>query len=365
MTAPASRTGRPIVIADYDPTWPQTFATERAMILRACGRAAFVRIEHVGSTAVPGLAAKPIIDIMPGVRDLAGFAPQIAALTAIGYQYVPQYEQDGPWGAGMPERRYFRKDVDGVRAFHLHVVEHGSEFWRSQLLFRNYLRFNEADVRAYADLKRRLAEEYNRSRIGTDINAGYTDLKSDLISEILVKARERAGRSTPVRLASYDARWPERFAAERERIRPVVAPYAAAIEHVGSTSVPGLDAKPVIDIAVGVRSVEESRAATAPLLGLGYAKGQDNFPDWRYFDRPAEAAFESVHVHVVPFGGRRWSHYLLFRDYLRAHTEAAARYAALKRTLAEEFGTDRLGYVEAKTDFVEEILTRAKSVLVR
>ena len=87
---------RPIVIADYDPAWRERFEYERAMLFRACGRDAFVRIEHVGSTSVPGLAAKPIVDIMPGVRSLDLFAPCIAKLEAIGYQYVPQFEVDGP-----------------------------------------------------------------------------------------------------------------------------------------------------------------------------------------------------------------------------------------------------------------------------
>ena len=363
MTTPTSRAGKPIVIAPYDPLWAATFADERAMILRACGPDAFVRIEHVGSTAVPGLAAKPIVDIMPGVRSLAAFTPCIAALERIGYQYVPEFERDGPSGPGMPFRRYFRKDVDGVRAFHLHVVEHGSDFWRDHLLFRNYLRFNADDLQAYADLKRRLADEYNRTMIGTDINLGYTEHKSELINAIMAKARERAARSTPISHASYDPAWPQRFERERAKVAGAMGGHAIAIEHVGSTSVAGLHAKPTIDVAIGVRSMEESRAATPALLAAGYAKGRDNFPDWRYFDIEARPSGEmNVHLHLVPFGGRRWNRYLLFRDYLRAHPDVAADYAALKLALAEEFGRDRLGYVEAKTDFIEEVLQRARTV---
>jgi hypothetical protein len=107
-----SRTGKPIVIAEYDPAWVPRFEAERAMILRACGPDAFVRIEHVGSTSVPGLAAKPIIDIMPGVRSLEGFAAHIEKIVALGYEYVPEYERDTAAGPGMPFRRYFRKDVE-------------------------------------------------------------------------------------------------------------------------------------------------------------------------------------------------------------------------------------------------------------
>ena len=363
MTAPTSRSGKPIIIADYDPLWPHIFADERAMIFRACGRDAFVRIEHVGSTSVPGLAAKPIIDIMPGVRSLAAFAPCIAQLEAIGYQYVPAFERDGPSGPGMPFRRYFRKDVDGVRAFHLHVVQTDSEFWRDHLLFRNYLRFHQDDADEYAALKRRLADEYNRTMMGTDVNVGYTDFKTDLIEAIKAKARARLEQSTPIVLVPYDPDWPARFEHERAKVTRAMGDQAIAIEHVGSTSVPGLAAKPTIDVAIGVRSMEESRAATQPLIDLGYAKGRDNSPDWRYFDiEDRGPGVPNVHLHVVPFGGRRWNQYLLFRDYLRSHADAATAYAELKRALAEEFGRDRLGYVEAKTDFVNEVLTRARAV---
>ena len=81
-----SRTGKPIVIAEYDPIWPQRFERERMEIVRACRAAAFVRIEHMGSTAVPGLAAKPIIDIMPGVRSLDDAPALVQRLARIGYE---------------------------------------------------------------------------------------------------------------------------------------------------------------------------------------------------------------------------------------------------------------------------------------
>ena len=346
---------RPIVIVDYDPTWKEVFECERGMLLRACGRDAFVRIEHVGSTAIPGLAAKPIIDIMPGVRSLDAFGPLISRIESLGYQYVPEFERDSAAGPGMPFRRYFRKDVDGERAFHLHCVEHGSAFWRDQLLFRNYLRFNIKDIAAYAALKRRLADEYNRSMLeqGIDTNIGYTEHKTEFVESIKAKARANIARATPIEVVDYDPRWPEQFEALRSAIESVVDEEVRGIEHVGSTSVPGLAAKPTIDIAIGVRSMAKSRALTPRILGLGFTKGRDNSPDWRYFDREGHAPHDNAHLHVVPFGGIRWNRYLLFRDYLREHPEWAERYATLKRALAAEFVNDRLGYVEAKTDFVE------------
>jgi GrpB-like predicted nucleotidyltransferase (UPF0157 family) len=123
-----------------------------------------------------------------------------------------------------------------------------------------------------------------------------------------------------------------------------------------------LAAKPTIDIAIGVRTMDESRAGIEPLFALDYAKGVEHFPDWRYFDREGHAPMANVHLHMVPFGGDRWNRYLLFRDYLRSHADMAAAYAELKRELAAEFGKDRLGYVEAKTEFVNAILARARDV---
>lgn len=361
-----SLTGRPIVIADYDPEWVRRFADERAMIVRACGRDAFVRIEHVGSTAVPGLAAKPIIDIMPGVRSLDAFAPNIERLAALGYEYVQRYEQPIPElnDPGMPFRRYFRKDIDGERAFHLHTVEVTSEFWRGHLMFRNYLRVHPADARAYADLKRSLADTYNRTMLADNVNVnlGYTDHKSEFIGGLMAKARERIERSTLIVIVPYNELWPEKFAREREAILRAVGDIAVDVQHVGSTSVPGLAAKPTIDIAVGVRTMGEARAAIEPLFALGYAKGVEHFPDWRYFDREDHERFENIHLHMVPFGGDRWNRYLLFRNHLREHPEDAAAYEKLKRSLAAEFGNDRIGYVESKTEFVNAILSRARAV---
>ncbi len=357
-----SRTGKPIVIADHDPTWVRRFQEERAMIYRACGREAFVRIEHVGSTAVPGLAAKPIIDIRPGVRSLDAFMRHIPGLESLGYAYGPEAERPDPGlnDPGMPLRRYFRKDIDGERACHMHTVEVGSEFWRDHLLFRNYLRTVPHEAQAYADLKRTLADHYNATMLAdaVNINVGYTEHKSEFIERIKAAARVRSARSTPIVIATYNELWPVRYAQLREAILAAIGEIAVDIQHVGSSSVPGLAAKPTIDIAIGVRTMGEGRAAIAPLHAIGYAKGGDHFADWRYFDREDHARMENVHLHMVPFGGDRWNRYLLFRDHLREHRDAARAYEKLKRELAAEFGRDRLGYVESKTEFIEAVLSR-------
>lgn len=350
--------GRPIVIARYDPAWPRRFEDERAMILRACGAGAFTRIEHVGSTAVPGLGAKPVIDIMPGVRSLDAFMPCVGSLRTIGYEYVPENEQYiAGVGTGIPSRRYFRKDVDGARAFHLHVVEHGSDFWVRHLRFRNELRWRPDDRAEYDALKRRLADEYNAAMLGAgvDSNAGYTDHKTAFIERVLAKAQARIDRAAPVEIVPHDRAWAALFERERALIAAAAGDAAVAIEHVGSTSVPGLDAKPVVDIALGARTLDAARARIDALCAAGYVRAtyQESDRDWLYIAKHhPERARSMVHLHLIPFGGDRWNRYLLFRDYLRAHPGEATAYADLKRALAAEFGADRIGYGEAKTDFI-------------
>lgn len=156
----------PVVIREYDSEWPRLFEEEKAAILDAIGHVV-AAIEHVGSTAVPGLAAKPIIDIMVGVRRLADAQQCIVPLQRIGYEYVPEFE------VSLPERRYFRKG--SPRTHHLHTVEVGSDFWERHLLFRDHLRAHPEAAKAYGELKRDLAVRYGADR------EAYTEAKTPFI----------------------------------------------------------------------------------------------------------------------------------------------------------------------------------------
>ena len=351
-----SRTGKPIIIADYDESWPVRFEAERALIFRTCGRDRFASIEHVGSTAVPGLGAKPIIDIMPGLRSLDDAAPLIAPLATIGYEYDPEFEDE------LPERRYFRKDVDGERAFHMHMVATTSEFWERHLLFRNYLRMFPDVAAEYERLKHEIAARYNANlRPDSNANAGYTDYKTEFITRIEAQARTRIAASTPIVIVDYDPDWPRRFERERAAILRVAGDVAVDVQHVGSTSVPGLAAKPCVDMALGVRGIEEGRRATDALAGIGYAMraDEDQVADWKVFYKrePASSGVgaDTYHLHMVPHGGARWRAYLAFRDHLRAHPDAAREYERLKRENARTYGGDRLGYNEAKSEFIRGV----------
>jgi len=170
----------PVFVVPYDPEWPRQFERERALLGRVF-RGNRVSVEHVGSTAVPHLGAKPIIDIMVGVSALSEVESRIPDLEAQGYEYVPEYE------AQIPERRYFRKPRAVPRTHHLHCVIRDGAFWRRHLLFRDYLRAHPEAASAYFELKQRLASRHRTDRIA------YTEAKSSFIDSLLEKATAQQG----------------------------------------------------------------------------------------------------------------------------------------------------------------------------
>lgn len=154
------------------------------------------------------------------------------------------------------------------------------------------------------------------------------------------------------RLEAYDPAWPHLYAQEIVLITAALAPVVSA-EHVGSTSVPGLASKPTIDIAVGVANLALPRRAWTEMERLGYHYGGDQGRPQHVF-REGEAVPWQFLVHVVEHGGVMWRDYLRFRDYLRANPAEAARYANLKSSLLDEFGTWYSG--RDKEPFIRPIL---------
>lgn len=170
-----------------------------------------------------------------------------------------------------------------------------------------------------------------------------------------------------VELLPHDPSWPAMYEAEAERLHAAIPDgLVLRIEHFGSTAVPGLLAKPVIDILVVVSSVEEARAeAVAPLEGLGYAFWAENPERDRLFfvkGLPPRAPRRTHHVHMMEPSAAMWDR-LRFRDILREDPAAAARYAALKRELAVRHRQDREAYTEAKAAHVAEVLAAPRRPL--
>ena len=163
-------------------------------------------------------------------------------------------------------------------------------------------------------------------------------------------------------VAEYDRHWPKQYAEEAEKLRQAFGTLLVALEHIGSTSVPGLAAKPVVDIQAVVRSVADAQTGAPALAALGWQQGIFALdPERRlYFKKYNAQGVRTCQLHVYTADHPAASAHLLFRDYLRAHLEEAQRYAGLKRKLAERFRTDRLAYNDAKTAYVEAVVAKAR-----
>ena len=162
----------------------------------------------------------------------------------------------------------------------------------------------------------------------------------------------------PVEVADYDPTWPARFQAERALLEPLLGPWLAGfIEHVGSTAVPGLQAKPVLDLMAPVVSLEASRPAIAALAGAGYCHYPYKAETMHWFCKPSPS-HRTHHLHLLPFPGPEWLERLAFRDALRGDPGLAGQYAELKRDLATRFRMDREAYTAAKAPFIRKVLER-------
>ena len=162
-----------------------------------------------------------------------------------------------------------------------------------------------------------------------------------------------------VRIEDYSSEWARSFAEEQERLLAAIGHVSRIIEHVGSTAVPGLCAKPVIDIAVGVAELSIGAACVEPLAGIGYEYKGDAGINGRHFFAKGPPEDRTCYVHVEPLNGPLWRNHILFRDYLRTHPDAARAYGQLKRSLAARYSRDRDTYASGKNAFVENILASA------
>jgi GrpB-like predicted nucleotidyltransferase (UPF0157 family) len=165
-----------ILIVDPNPAWPALFEAERARLQSVLGDQ-LILIEHIGSTSIAGLVAKPIIDLIAAVPDLNEAHTLIELLRRAGYEYVSEFE------AEMPERRYFRKrDARGERTHHLHIYDLPTFYARPERLFRDYVRMHPDVAQSYTQLKRALAEQLGHDR------AAYTEAKTDFIQSVVARA---------------------------------------------------------------------------------------------------------------------------------------------------------------------------------
>ena len=174
----------------------------------------------------------------------------------------------------------------------------------------------------------------------------------DHLDRVLIGGREPAD----IQIVPYDTAWPARFRRERERIELALGSSAGTIEHIGSTSVEGLAAKPIVDIIVTVEDLEDDAALRVPLEGAGYVLRVLE-PDHRMFRTPER----DVHVHVFAEASDEVDRHLVFRDRLRSDATDREAYEALKRELATRKWSDMNHYANAKSDLIGQITDRARA----
>lgn len=164
-----------VILTDYNDEWPAMFQVEKAKIMHILNDVP-MQIEHIGSTSIEGMKAKPIIDILIGVEDLSCTKQWIERLATIDYEYVHKPE--------LVNRRFFRKGLWGQGTCHLHVCELTNSEWHDKMMFRDYLRSHHEAAAAYMTLKEQLAETYQFDR------PTYTERKGPFIQRILTRGKE-------------------------------------------------------------------------------------------------------------------------------------------------------------------------------
>jgi GrpB-like predicted nucleotidyltransferase (UPF0157 family) len=174
----------PVVIEPYSGNWIDRYQNERRALLAALPDP-IIELQHVGSTSVPGLAAKPTVDIMLGTKDWPWPETHDATLATLGYRFYKAPTLDGHW------RVYLKALGTKQRGYHLHLVEHGTDHWRTHLLFRDYLRAHPGQAKRYEALKRSLAERFGNNR------SAYQNGKAEMISELTRLAQESIDADSP------------------------------------------------------------------------------------------------------------------------------------------------------------------------
>ncbi len=161
-----------------------------------------------------------------------------------------------------------------------------------------------------------------------------------------------------VKLLSYNKKWKELYEKEEKLLRSVLGSYIKDIQHVGSTSMPEAEAKPIIDIAVGVESLKIGEKCIKLLEKLGYEYKHDTNIKERHFFTKGSEKNRTHYLSVEKINGKTWKNHVLFRDYLRKHKEALREYNELKKRLAKKYKNNRDAYTLEKGSFIQKILKK-------
>jgi GrpB-like predicted nucleotidyltransferase (UPF0157 family) len=167
-------------------------------------------------------------------------------------------------------------------------------------------------------------------------------------------------RRKKVRISSYKPAWKKLYKKEEKLLRSVIGEYILDIQHVGSTSIPGAKAKPIIDIVIGLEKLKDGEKCIKPLKKLGYEYYRDTAARGRYFFAKGSEKNRTHYIHMGKLNGRFWKNHILFRDYLRKHKKAVKEYNELKEDLSKKYKDDRDAYTSHKDAFIKGIIKKAE-----
>lgn len=163
-----------------------------------------------------------------------------------------------------------------------------------------------------------------------------------------------------IEVVPYDPAWQKAFERESKRVMNALAKNVITIHHIGSTAIPGIDAKPIIDLLVEVKNILAVDERNSSMELLGYeVMGEYGIAGRQYFRKNNRNSYRTHHVHAFVAGAAEVQRHLLFRDYMRAHSEDAQRYSELKRRLAKEYPTNGKAYTVGKNEFIREMNRKA------
>ena len=163
-----------------------------------------------------------------------------------------------------------------------------------------------------------------------------------------------------VKLSSYNPVWVRLYKKEEKILLPLVKMYGLEIQHIGSTSIPGAKAKPIIDIAIGVKNLKDAGKFIKPLEILGYEYKHDAGISGRHFFARIKGEETTHHLHIVKINGKLWNNQIIFRDYLKKHKRVVKEYNDLKEMLAHKYENDRKQYTAKKNSFIQGIIKKSK-----
>ncbi|MEM6319674.1 MAG: GrpB family protein [Bacteroidota bacterium] len=340
-----------VVVVPFQQTWADLYKNAELELLRLL-KQEIQFVEHVGSTAIKEIVSKPIIDIAVAIESY----DKLDRIRRILLQN--EFEDRGKKVGGY----LFLKRRGDLTTHHIHFVIGSGKKWRDYIFFKNKLNADFKLREQYSKLKQNLAKKYANNR------GDYTKAKNEFISQVLLSGKHLqfmkdkkleigvigGSEKRDIQIVEYDKRWVAKFQKHAKIIKDALGNVALEVEHIGSTAVPNLAAKPIIDMLLEVSDSGDESKYLKELQTAGYQL-RVREPDFREH-RMFRTTQKDVHIHVLSKGSSEIDRYLAFRNRLKLNETDRKAYETIKRKLAASGWEDMNEYANAKTQIIERII---------